>query len=438
MGESVRSLDSLPTITVGADFAIHRGAILAQAEREHGPIFHVLDHLNRKWLYLVGPEANRMVMLTHHHDLSHGEGWERLTGAIQTLGEGLLFLDGEAHRLIRTAVSPAFSGSAIGDVAGTINQIIEKHVESWRGRVSVDLYEEVYRITFELSAVVLVGLKEERSIKDLMRLFHELVSLDLRGTEETRSPISNVRARRNEIRGELIDLLRTVANRKQLGTGSTPLDLIAASSDVDGVAISDEALVAHANAFLIAGHVTTSSLCAFLLYQIASDQTLQERVAAEVSRMLEPSGCFNHRQINGSPLITDLIKEAQRLFPPVSELPRVATADLTFFGYLIPKGTTLLCSVSGTHMSAKVFRDPERFDHTRFAEPQSEPWSLVGFSGGPRRCIGANMAITEVGLIIAHVLNRYALEPKNESEPVPVYSPFLAPWGGIAVRLSDR
>ena len=87
-------------------------------------------------------------------------------------------------------------------------------------------------------------------------------------------------------------------------------------------------------------------------------------------------------------------------------------------------------------------REPERFDHTRFVEPRSEhtatPWSLVGFSGGPRRCIGANMAITEVGLIMAHVLNRYALEPENENGPIPVYSPFLAPWGGMAVRLLNR
>src|SRR5256885_3281212 len=57
-------------------------------------------------------------------------------------------------------------------------------------------------------------------------------------------------------------------------------------------------------------------------------------------------------------------------------------------------------SPSGGHRLPAVFPEPERFDPDRFAAPREEdkrtPYGLVLFGGGPRICIGVNMATVEI------------------------------------------
>jgi cytochrome P450 len=78
-----------------------------------------------------------------------------------------------------------------------------------------------------------------------------------------------------------------------------------------------------------------------------------------------------------------------------------------------------------------------RFDPDRFAPPREEdrkhPYALVTFGGGPRICIGSNMAQVEVKALTAWVLRHCELEPVND--PVEIGVVTHEPEGGIQMRV---
>jgi cytochrome P450 len=72
-----------------------------------------------------------------------------------------------------------------------------------------------------------------------------------------------------------------------------------------------------------------------------------------------------------------------------------------------------LVVVAAGHRLPNVFADPERFDVDRFLPPREEdkrhPYALVTFGGGPRICLGINVAQVEVTALAAHVRRHYRL-----------------------------
>ena len=73
-------------------------------------------------------------------------------------------------------------------------------------------------------------------------------------------------------------------------------------------------------------------------------------------------------------------------------------------------------SVSSTHKNPKYFREPERFDPSRFEGAGPAPYTFVPFGGGARMCPGNEFAHMEI-LAIVHRLDTHfswTLEDPNE------------------------
>jgi len=72
-----------------------------------------------------------------------------------------------------------------------------------------------------------------------------------------------------------------------------------------------------------------------------------------------------------------------------------------------------------------VFSDPDTFDPDRFAPPREEdkrtPYSMALFGGGPRICIGVNMATVEIKALAARVLRDYTLDVLPGQDIVQLY-----------------
>jgi cytochrome P450 len=99
-------------------------------------------------------------------------------------------------------------------------------------------------------------------------------------------------------------------------------------------------------------------------------------------------------------------------------------------------------SIAAGHRLPSIFAEPDRFDPDRFAPPREEdkkhPYALVTFGGGPRTCIGVNMAQVEVRALTAHVLRRYTISPDPQHRPVQVGVITGFPEHGIRVNVSPR
>ena len=91
--------------------------------------------------------------------------------------------------------------------------------------------------------------------------------------------------------------------------------------------------------FLLAGFETTSNTLSSLTYHLAKNPDVQDTLVEEVDEVLEAhEGRLDHETITDMPYLEACIKEALRIFPPVSRNDRMCTKDWHDEGLFIPKG----------------------------------------------------------------------------------------------------
>jgi len=114
--------------------------------------------------------------------------------------------------------------------------------------------------------------------------------------------------------------------------------------------------------------------------------------------------------------LNNVIKESMRLHPAVTQVGRESAQYDTLGGYHIPANTHFLIGIHVIHRSEKYWQDPETFKPERFENLTKEQESLVRyilmpFSFGPRMCIGNKLAMAEMRLVLASLLQRFIFSP---------------------------
>ncbi|MFB9303785.1 cytochrome P450 [Kibdelosporangium philippinense] len=82
--------------------------------------------------------------------------------------------------------------------------------------------------------------------------------------------------------------------------------------------------------------------------------------------------------------------------------------------WTLPKGYTIIVSISLIHSNPDVFPNPRTFDPNRFlnAKPDFSQW--IPFGGGTRRCLGATFANMEMNVVLRTMLREFTLLPTTE------------------------
>jgi cytochrome P450 len=134
------------------------------------------------------------------------------------------------------------------------------------------------------------------------------------------------------------------------------------------------------------------------------------------------------------PYLDQVLNEVERLHPPVAGGFRGVIKPFEFAGYHVPQGWMAQYSILFTHRLPELYPNPEEFNVDRWKDTKQKPFSLIGFGGGSRICIGLAFAKLEMKLIAAHLLRNYAwdLLPNQSLEPVII--PTRRPKDGLKVR----
>jgi cytochrome P450 len=135
------------------------------------------------------------------------------------------------------------------------------------------------------------------------------------------------------------------------------------------------------------------------------------------------------------------IREALRLYPPIWGAMRRAVKDDVIGGYHVPAGSGIVISAFVVHRSASVWEDPLRFVPERFLPERSEVrhrFAWFPFGAGPRQCIGIGLAMLELTLTLATLLQNFDFDllPGSEVRPSPRIA--LQPDRAVKVRLKVR
>lgn len=422
------SFENIPYITLPGNYATTLGPFIVSMYEQYGPIFRT-RYLGRDVVYLVGPEANRFVLSDNRAKFSYHEGWGQLFGVVDVYGNGLLTMDGIEHDQHRRMMNPAFVISYMQRYLPLMNRNVRQHIASWKTKEEIDIYQETRKISFDVAAEALVGLKPGIEVDHFRDLFFHLL-------------MQGLRARMSRLKVELAQLLLLKIQERRQNPTDDVLGLLVQARDEHGAALSDEQIIAHINILLVAGHETATSLSAWLLFLLCRHPHYTQRILTEQYELLSRDRDPELKDIKQMKMLDYALSEAERMYPPIGNGPRGVVEDFVFGGYHVPAGSHVFYSIAATHLIPSIFANPCNFDPDRFAPPREEhrktPYSLVGFGGGPRICIGINFAKVEIKVMISNILRRYHLELLPDQEITQFYRATGMPLHGIKMRVFEQ
>eukprot|EP00026_Physarum_polycephalum_P005815 Phypoly_transcript_05853.p1 GENE.Phypoly_transcript_05853~~Phypoly_transcript_05853.p1 ORF type:complete len:508 (+),score=72.72 Phypoly_transcript_05853:86-1609(+) len=158
-----------------------------------------------------------------------------------------------------------------------------------------------------------------------------------------------------------------------------------------------------------AGHDTTANLFSFSLALLATHPEIQDSVYQEISKI--PDNGSGFVQDENVPLLANVFKETLRLYPLGSMFSRTSAEDDKLGDFSIPAQTKLLVPPYILGRLEKYWKDPLKFDPSRFDAPLINKRAWLPFGAGARNCIGAWFGLLEAKILLIHILRTFKLLP---------------------------
>lgn len=346
-----------------------------------------------------------------------------------SFGNGLLTSQDEDYMRQRRLVQPLFTKRRVDGYAGAVAAETRAVVEGWErapGSV-IDVGEEMMRLALRAVARILFGTDVEATVDVVDRCFPVITEYVLRRGYSPANIPRSWPTPGNKRAAAAMDELYAVCDRiiaeRRSGTaagGEDLLSLLAAATstddgEFDAAELRDQVLI-----FLLAGHETTATSLAFSLHLLARHPEQQARAREEISRVLgdRPPEAAD---LDRLPYLTQVLKEAMRLYPAAPVIGRGSVAATEVGGRTIPAGSDVILAPWVTHRHPRYWPDPDRFDPDRFtpeAEAGRPRYAWFPFGGGPRACIGQHFSMLESVIALAMILRSCSFEAVDTEIPV--------------------
>ncbi|EFJ41317.1 cytochrome P450 [Volvox carteri f. nagariensis] len=195
------------------------------------------------------------------------------------------------------------------------------------------------------------------------------------------------------------------------------LQALLTATDDAGRGLSDEELWEDVHDIMGAGHETTATTTAALLYCISAHPDVRQRVEQELDDVLAPSSMAPPFQpcstaypaipsgdqppsceaLERLPYLQACVKECMRLYPAIPVFPRETLSDDVLpSGHAVSAGDVVFMSSYALGRSAALWPDPLTFNPDRFTpegETAQHRFQWLPFGAGPRMCLGASFAL---------------------------------------------
>jgi cytochrome P450 len=402
-------------------------------------------------LMVHDPEGVRRVLLDNVANYPKEELSNRFFTAMS--GEGLLSAKPAKWRRHRKIMAPAFDPRSVAAYAAAMATASQDFGVRWQalpGQADIDMAEEMKALTlriicdtmFSSDATELVNLAGTALgfTRDALN-FGLLDLLPVIGPMRLKAK----QAALHEDFGGMDGAIYRMIEERERNLASAPSDLltrlVAAKDPEDGAGLAPQEIRDEVITIFEAGHETTAVAMTFTWYLLSQHPEAEARLHAELDQVLAgrpPS----FADLPSLPYTRQVIEESMRLYPPAPAVTgRRAVAADEICGVKVSPGERVMISTWVLHRHRTLWDDPERFDPDRFSPARSEGrprFAYMPFGGGPRICIGAQLAMTEATLILATLAQRFQPRLKTPQDVKLSARITLAPEGGLKMRLERR
>ena len=388
---------------------------------------------------LCHPAHVKHVLQDNHQNYRKGWVFDRIK---PYWGESLLTADGDTWRQQRRRVQPSFKRDHTVGFAPIITTRTAEMLARWErieaAGQELSLYSEMTELALVIIGDVLFGVDLWADAADMARAAQSALAV-LKKRVAALAPLplwipTRDNRRFNGAMRMLHDRISEIVDRQQRAgaDGRSFLAMLMAARDAEtGAAMSDKQLHEEILGMLQQGHDTVGESLAWTWYLLSLHPEVERALHREISEVVGdrvpvvadfPRLPFAHR----------ILQESLRLYPPVWVIPRDAISDDRIGGVRIPAGSTILLSPYLTHRHPGFWENPEAFDPERFGPSRAHDrprHAYFPFGGGPRLCMGADMAMMEMLLIMVMVVQKHRIhlvsyhreEPECILDMVPRY-----------------
>jgi acyl-CoA synthetase (AMP-forming)/AMP-acid ligase II/cytochrome P450 len=422
-------------------------AFLSGLVAEHGD--SVAFELGERSIYLfAGQREIQQVLVDDASRFAKGEVYQVLG---KLMGAGMVTSESDDHwRNQRRAAQPMFGKQTVGDYTDPLEARVRRCFERWDGLAEsgapIDLLAHMRRLA--LGVVLGEFLHIEPDEPAHAQLFEQLFELvesiedgidipptffqfdaGLRDNSRFRKTIERLDA----VTEQLLEVSPRDADDFVSLLASTPA--VREAGPARARVILRDAVIS----LIFAGTGTTSSSLFWTLLLLADRPKLLARLRDEVhERPLAPT------ILRDCPLLTAILCESLRLYPPIWWITRAATSATTVGDWQVPQDAVIFISPYVTHHNPRAWPRPDEFDVDRFLGAREAAFrtpNFLPFGLGRRACIGGRFSMHEMAVILALCVARYEFvrlddAPRQSGELATTLS--LVPRQRVRFRLARR
>lgn len=401
-------------------------------------------------LFVVNdPKEVRKIMVDNVKEFPKSDMLHELLKPL--LGVSIFTTNGEVWKKQRELLRPSFEMTRISKVFDLMSNAAADMMERFRKYPDGSIVEVDEHMTFVTADVIFRTIMssklDEIKGKEILHAFvtfqEETARTAIRKFFCVPQWLSNILGENKRmkagavIRKSLSDIIKPRYDSYKSDNYSDILSSLLHTVDASsGERFSFEEILDQVSMLFLAGHETTASSLTWTLYCLSLDQDAQQKAYNEIIS-INKDGKFSISDIKEMKYLTNVFKEALRLYPPVGFFARQSKGEAKIRDKVLQKGSGVVVAPWLIHRHDDFWDAPHEFKPDRHNEniPKEK---YMPFGLGERICIGQGFAMQEAIIILANILREFKLELKDGFVPDVVGRLTVRSANGMMIKMSKR
>lgn len=409
---------------------------LTKAKAELGPSFRF--RAGPKWFCIFTSPVEIQEIFSNPHN----ETLLKEQNTAMILGQTVLTANGETWKRQRKEANKYFSKDHLNSLFVSLTKMINKRMDETvpeNAPVTINIHDFSVNLVCDLTIGLLFKAEAGGDFSKLSHSVHLMTDYIRRYSSSlVKLPLWIPTKNNREFKKahtEFENYFRELNSRaSQNGDGNLLKHL---SNDPH---CTEQELYNEAMTFFVAGFETTANALFWIMYCLANNPEALKQIQNEV-RDLDLEAFDSLESLKKLPYTRASVTEGLRLYPVAWFRSKVAVKDTTIGGFEVSKGNIVWVCSYLTHRDESLFKDAEAFRPERFLPENAKevkPFSYVPFGGGKTFCIGKEMAMMELVMVVAHLFKSYEFDFSKTPELRPLASITLRPKDAWTVSVRRK
>ncbi|KAG9157621.1 hypothetical protein Leryth_014133 [Lithospermum erythrorhizon] len=426
---------------------------IEQWRNEYGSVF-IYSTGSIQFLCITDPEKAKEISLCTSLNLGKPSYLSTERGPL--LGKGVLSSNGTYWVHQRKIIAPEFYLDKIKVMVNLMVESTTEMLKSWERKalscgenVEISIDEDMRALSADIISRASFGSNytEGERIFSKLRTLQNVMSSSKVGVPGLRH-IPNAHNREvwrleKEIETEILNIVQarsgSKCERNLLKAIFEAANILKENGDLPEDIDSNKFIVDNCKNIYFAGHETTAISASWCLLLLAAHPEWQVRAREEVIQICGDN-IPDADMLRRMKVLTMVIQETLRLYPPAAFVVREALQDISLKGMQVPKGVNIQIPIPVLHQHPELWgSDVTEFNPARFeggiAKACKSPQAYMPFGVGTRTCVGQHFAMMELKIMLSLILSNFSLSLAPSYKHCPAFKFVVQPGYGVHLNI---